>query len=138
MPVAAHTAVADTYLQLIHEFPLRRIKNDAMHAKAMKILLRLSDKHADRGTKEYLDVLIDLIADYEKRAEQTLDSSQLSAAELVRHRIDERGMSVSALARLVGVPQSNLSEMLAGKRDWSKAAIRGLSSHLNIRIDRFF
>jgi hypothetical protein len=38
----------------------------------------------------------------------------------------------------VGVPQSNLSEMLAGKRDWSKAAIRGLSSHLNIRIDRFF
>ena len=36
-------------------------------------------------------------------------------------------MSVSALARAIGVPQSNLSEMLAGKRDWSKTAIRGLS-----------
>ena len=47
-------------------------------------------------------------------------------------------MSVSALARLIGVPQSNLSEMLGGKRAWSKTAIRGLSEHLNIRPDHFF
>jgi hypothetical protein len=46
-------------------------------------------------------------------------------------------MSVSSLARLIGVPQSNLFEMLSGKRDWSKTAIRGLSTHLNIRVDRF-
>ena len=63
-----------------------------------------------------------------------MDTSGVSAAELVRHRIEQRGMSVSAaLARAIGVPQSNLSEMLAGKRDWSKTAIRGLSRHLNIR-----
>jgi antitoxin component HigA of HigAB toxin-antitoxin module len=35
------------------------------------------------------------------------------------------------------VPQSNLSEMLSGKRNWSKTAIRGLASQLNIRADRF-
>ena len=45
-------------------------------------------------------------------------------------------MSVSALAREIGVPQSNLSEMLAGKRGWSKTAIRGLVKGLNIRAER--
>ena len=91
----------------------------------------------NRGTAEYLDVLVDLIADYEKRAGHVIDTSKVTAADLVRHRIEERGMSISALARLVGVPQSNLSEMLSGKRGWSKNAIRGLSSQLNIRADRF-
>lgn len=137
MAVTSNTTVADTYMELINEFPLRRIKSDSMHAKATKLVLRLSSQRADRGSTDYLDVLIDLIAEYEKRTEQTLDSSKVSAAELVRHRIEERAMSVSALARLIGVSQSNLSEMLAGKRDWSKAAIRGLSSHLSIRADRF-
>jgi len=138
MGVTTNTTVADTYMGLINEFPLRRIKSDSMHAKATKLVLRLSGQRADRGTTDYLDVLIDLIAEYEKRTEQALDSSKASAAELVRHRIDERAISVSALARLISVSQSNLSEMLAGKRDWSKAAIRGLSSHLKIRADRFF
>jgi antitoxin component HigA of HigAB toxin-antitoxin module len=123
--------------KFINEFPLRRIKTVAEHAKAKKIVLRLPSGNTNRGSAEYLDVLVDLIADYEKRSGQTLDNSKVSAADLVRHRIEERGMSVSSLARLIGVPQSNLSEMLGGKRGWSKTAMRGLSSHLNIRVERF-
>ena len=137
MPVTTNMTVADTYLELINEFPLRRIKTAADHLRATKLVLRLSVVESDRGTAEYLDVLVDLIADYEKRAGQAVDTAKVSAADLVRHRIEERGMSVSSLARLIGVPQSNLSEMLSGKREWSKNAIRSLSSQLNIRADRF-
>ena len=137
MPVITRSAAGDSYMKLVLEFPLRRIMSASEHAKARRIVLRLSAKKADRGISGYLDLLIDLIADYEKRSEQVIDSSITTAAELVRHRIDQRGMSVSELARSIGIPQSNLSEMLSGKRDWSKAAIRGLSSRLNIRADRF-
>jgi HTH-type transcriptional regulator / antitoxin HigA len=129
--------IAQSYLSLIAEFPLRRIQSAAEHARAKALVLRLSGPQADRGVAEYLDVLIDLIADHERRSDQVVDTSGVSAAELVRHRIEQRGMSVSALARAIGVPQSNLSEMLAGKRDWSKTAIRGLSRRLNIRAERF-
>jgi HTH-type transcriptional regulator / antitoxin HigA len=128
--------IAQSYLSLIAEFPLRRIQSAAEHARAKALVLRLSGPQADRGVAEYLDVLID-IADHERRSDQVVDTSGVSAAELVRHRIEQRGMSVSALARAIGVPQSNLSEMLAGKRDWSKTAIRGLSRRLNIRAERF-
>lgn len=87
--------------------------------------------------RDYLDVLVDLITDLERREGQAINTSDVSAAEVVRHRIDQRGMSISSLARLIGVPQSNLSEMLNGKRDWSKSVIRGLCMHLNIRAERF-
>jgi antitoxin component HigA of HigAB toxin-antitoxin module len=137
MPTTTKATIADTYMKLINEFPLRRIKNAADHAKAKKLVLRLSIPDVDRGAAEYLDVLIDLVIDYEKRAGQVIDTSNVSMADLVRHRIEEQDMSISSLARLIGVPQSNLSEMLSGKRDWSKTAIRGLSTRLNIRADRF-
>jgi len=137
MRAISKTNRADSYLHLIGEFPLRRIKTPAESARAKRIVLRLSTQKPDRGALDYLDVLIDLIVRYEQDTGQTLDLSDLSVADLVRHRIEERGISVSSLARQIGVAQSNLSEMLAGKRAWSKAAIRGLSKNLNIRAERF-
>jgi len=129
--------VGDTYMKLIREFPLRRIKTAASHAEAKKLLLRIGRGHPDRGAAEYLDVLVDLIADYEKRSQQAVDTSKVSAADLVRHRMQERQLSISSLAGRIGTSQSNLSEMLSGRRGWSKTAIQGLWSYLDIPADRF-
>jgi antitoxin component HigA of HigAB toxin-antitoxin module len=137
MPATARRLVADTYLELVRVFPLRRLRNSAEHTEAGEIYLRLSNRKADRGTRDYLDVLADLIADYEKRTNQAIDASHLTAAELVRHRLEQRGMSVSALAREIGIPQPNLSEMLNGRRGWSKAATRAITRLFNIRAERF-
>jgi HTH-type transcriptional regulator/antitoxin HigA len=137
MPTITKTTIPDSYMNLIRQFPLRRITSRADHTTAKRLVLQLSSAQPDRGSAEYLDVLIDLIADYERKATQALDLPALSPADLVQHRIQERGISASKLARDIGIPQSNLSEMLAGKRHWSKAAIRALSSHLNIRAERF-
>ena len=126
----------DAYFDLIRAFPLRRINSASDHAKALAIFRQLGDR-SDRGTRDYVDVLVDLIVDYEKRAGHTFDTSDVTAADLVRHKIEERGMTVSALAKTIGMAQSNLSDMLNGKRAWSKAAIRSLSKLLNIRAERF-
>ena len=137
MAIVTSRKISDTYLELIREFPLRRITTKAEHSAAKAVILRLSPPKKDRGTLDYLNVLIDLVVDYEKRTFPELDPSNVSAVELVLHRIEEGGLTVTALARQVGIPQSNLSQMLNGKRGWSKAAIRALSKHLNIRPERF-
>jgi len=80
---------------------------------------------------------VELIANFEKRSEHVDIDTTLSAADLVRHRIEERRLSINAIACLIGVPQSNLSDMLGGKRAWSKSAIRGLATLLNIKAERF-
>ena len=136
MAVTSKKRAADTYLDLVRAFPLRRITTPANHATATKILLRLSGK-VDRGTRDYVDVLADLVVDYEKRAGLAFDTSHVTAADVVRHKIEQRGITVNQLAKQIGVAQSNLSEMLNGTRGWSKAAIRALSKHLNIRAERF-
>jgi antitoxin component HigA of HigAB toxin-antitoxin module len=130
------TAGRDAYFQFVRAFPLRRIRSKAEHETAKSIFLRHSSAR-DRETREYLDVLADLIADYEQRARQAIDTSKVSPAELVRHRMLERQLTLSALAKQIGVPQPNLSEMLNGRRDWSKTAIRELSRIFNIRAERF-
>lgn len=136
MAQAVTTMATDSYFRLVQAFPLRRIASAAAHARAKAVYLRLNRGSLDRGQRDYLDVLADLIADYEERtADESLGS--VSAAELVRHRLEQRGMSVNALARMVGVSQSNLSDMLSGSRDWSKSAIRSISAYLSIRAERF-
>lgn len=129
--------VVDSYVRHIHALALKRIRTAADHAAAKKVYLRLSGGKADQGTRQYLEVLVDLIADFESRMEEHAGSADITAAELVQHRLQERGMSVSELARQVGMQQSNLSEMLSGRRDWSKAAIRGISRVFSIRAERF-
>ncbi len=137
MRATLKTSASDSYMQLIKELPLRKIRSAADHARAKKMILRLSKQTHDRGASEYLDVLVDLVAEYEQKSAQDAGAAKLSAAELVRHRIEQRGISINALARSIGVPQSNLSEMLSGRRGWSKGAIRSLSAYLNIRAERF-
>ena len=136
MAVTSKKRISDAYLDLVRAFPLRRITTPADHTAATTILLRLSGK-GDRGTRDYVDVLAGLVVDYEKRAGLAFDTSHVTAADLVRHKIEQRGMTVNQLAKQIGVAQSNLSEMLNGTRGWSKTAIRALSKHLNIRAERF-
>jgi antitoxin component HigA of HigAB toxin-antitoxin module len=121
------------YLQLVNQFPLRKIHDENTYERAMKMVHQFAGSaRIDSGAKEYFEVLIDLIADYEKEAGHTIDTSDVTPADVVRHLIEERGSSVSAMAKEIGVGQSNLSEMLSGKREWSKTAIKGLWNRFRI------
>ncbi len=126
----------DSYLRLVEAFALRRIVSADQHAAAKRRCVELAGERLDRGSSTYLDVLIDLIADYERRAGWDAGPS-VAVAELVRHRIEERGMSVGEMARRIGVGQPNLSAMLNGRRGWSKRAIAGLRRELHIAAERF-
>jgi antitoxin component HigA of HigAB toxin-antitoxin module len=47
-------------------------------------------------------------------------------------------LSVSRLAREIGVGQSNLSEILSGRRDFSKAGISKLCARFGLSPSIFF
>jgi antitoxin component HigA of HigAB toxin-antitoxin module len=125
--------VQDSYFELVKEFPLRKIASADENRRALAMVSRFAGRERiDQGTEDYLAVLTDLISEYERRAGFAVDTSNVSAAEVVRHLMGENGMTISGLARRIGVGQSNLSEMLSGKREWSKTAIRGLSEQFSL------
>jgi antitoxin component HigA of HigAB toxin-antitoxin module len=137
-PIMSTPQMRDAYLALVQEFPLCRLRDDEQYEAAMKMLLKSSTaSETNDGALEYFRVLVDQVDEYERRTGKKLDTSHITTADLVRFKLEERGMSISQLAREVKMTQSNLSEMLNGKRAWSKSAIRKLSAYLNISAERF-
>lgn len=125
--------IKDSYFELVKEFPLRKITDAGEHRQALAVLSRFAGREkVDDGVVDYLGVLTDLIAHYETRAGHAIDTSEVSAADVVRHLMTENDLTISGLAREIGVGQSNLSEMLSGKREWSKTVIRGLSERFSL------
>jgi antitoxin component HigA of HigAB toxin-antitoxin module len=133
--------IQDSYLDLVRRLPLRRLKNQQQHAQAVKVLGQVSLLHqgsGDSGVVDYLDVLADLIDQYERAAQLKINTSQTSPAGVVRHLMNANGTTVSGLAREIGIGQSNLSEMLSGRRDFSKRAIAGIRDRFGISPAIFF
>ena len=131
MPTTLPKPSADEYLDLVLAFPLRPIRSRSAHEKAKTFLRSLAGRRGS-AVRDYKIILASIIADYERSAHHGLDLSKVTAAEIVHHLLSERDMSVNALAKAVGISQSSLSEMLNGRRDWSKAAIVSISSYFRL------
>lgn len=122
-------------MELVRAFPLRPVRSDAEHQRAKHMLRGLAGERGGDAA-DYKAVLVGLIAAYEK-VKYLPGTSELSAGEIVRHLLAERSMSVNALAKAAGVAQSSLSDMLNGKRDWSKSAIVRVADYFGLQRGMF-
>src|SRR5205823_599574 len=113
------------------------IRARTVHQQAKAMLRSLVGK---RGTavRDYKAVLASLIIEYERSAELRPDTSKVTAADVALHLLDERDMNVNALAKIVGISQSSLGDMLKGRRGWSKQAIIQLSTYFGLQPRLFF
>lgn len=122
----------DRYVELIRAFPLRPIRSHQAHQEGKRVLRSLA-RQKGAAASDYKAVLVSLIESYERDAGYRIDRSTLTAADVVRHLLAERSMSVNAFAKEVGVAQSALSDMLSGKRDWSKSAIVAIADYFGLQ-----
>lgn len=100
--------------------------------EALRTYREISSGKVDAGTRQYLEVLSMLISEYEKKFRDELGVEHVTPADVVSFLLEERSMSVNAFAKDVGVAQSALSEMLNGKRGWSKSAIVKISKYFKL------
>lgn len=120
----------DMYLQLVMEFPLASITSDAHLAAAQSALDRvLAGGAGDAGTRMYIDALSDLVATYEDEHHAIEPASD---AELLRHLMEAKGVSQTQLSHDAGLPKSTVSEVLAGKRPFSRHMIRKLAGYFHV------
>jgi antitoxin component HigA of HigAB toxin-antitoxin module len=136
MTTTAAPTSPDAYLELVRSFPLRPIRSRTAHQQA-EAMLRSRAGRKSPAIRDCKTVLALLIAEYERSANLRLDTSKVTAAEIVLHLLHERDMSINALSKLLGLSQSSLSEMLNGRRDWSKSAIVGVSHYFGLQPGLF-
>lgn len=122
----------DSYLELVMAFPLASIQSEAHLAEAQTAMDRLLARgKLDHGEETYLDALSDLVATYED-AHHAIGPA--SDADMLRHLLDARGITQAELSRETGLAKSSLSEVLAGKKAFSRLMIRKLADFFGVDV----
>jgi HTH-type transcriptional regulator/antitoxin HigA len=122
----------DSYLELVLVFPLSSIRSEEHLDEAQKVMDRLLTKgDLDDGEETYLDALSDLVAVYEDR-HHTIEPA--SDADMLRHLLEAKGISQGQLAHQAGIAKSTISEVLAGKKPFSRQMIRKLADYFKVDV----
>ncbi len=79
----------------------------------------------------YLDALSDLVAAYE---DEHYAIEPASDADMLRHLMEARGITQAQLSRETAIPKSTISEVLAGKRPFSRQMIRKLADYFRVDV----
>jgi len=102
------------YLALVRAFPLRPIRGDEEHRRAIKVANGLLARPSlTPDMEDYLDVLGLLIADYE---DSIYDHPEFTPVERLRSLMEEHTLTQAELARRTGIPVTSLSDILNLKR----------------------
>ena len=94
-------------------------------------LIQNPENIENKNAKGYLelDLLSDLVADYE---EKNYPVKKPSLTEVVKLRMAERGLNQKLLSELLGVSTSRVSEYLTGKSEPTLKVARTISEKLEI------
>lgn len=94
-------------------------------------LLRVVDNTTSPNDKNFieLDLLSDLVADYEEANEPIQIPSLI---EVIKLRMYERGLNQKRLSEILGVSTSRISEYLTGKSEPPLKIARNISIQLDI------
>jgi HTH-type transcriptional regulator / antitoxin HigA len=95
----------------------------------MDRLLAAGELEEDEGAVVYVDALSDLVASYEDTHHAIEPASD---ADMLRHLMEAQGMTQAQLSRQTGIPKSTISEVLSGKRPFTRLMIRKLAAHFRV------
>ena len=119
----------DAYFDLVRQFPLTHIRDDAHLEKAQERIDQLLQQELDEGGREYLDALTDLVETYEDQHHAIPGASE---ADVLRELMRSNELSQSKLAKKAAVAQSTLSAVLNGSRSLTKDQVIRLAKVFNV------
>lgn len=122
----------DSYMELVLDFPLASIQSDEHLAEAQRVIDGLLLRGTlDEGEATYLDALSDLVGSWE---DQQHAIEPASDADMLRHLMEAKGVTQIQLSQDTGLPKSTISEVLAGKKSFSRQIIRKLAEYFRVNV----
>jgi HTH-type transcriptional regulator/antitoxin HigA len=122
----------DRYLELVLTFPLASIKSEKHLAAAQEVMDRLlAQGELEDGEELYLDALSDLVATYE---DQHYPIAPASDADMLCHLMEAKVITQAQLSRETGIAKSTISEVLTGKKPFSRQMIHKLADYFKVDV----
>ena len=120
----------DSYLELVLDFPLASIKSDDHLEEAQKVMdVLLARGDLNEGEETYLETLSDLAGAYEDEQHAIEPASD---AEMLQHLLDAKGVTQAQLSRDSELSKSTISEVLKGKKRFSRQMIHKLAEYFHV------
>jgi HTH-type transcriptional regulator/antitoxin HigA len=120
----------ESYLELVQAFPLASVRSESHLRAAQAVMDRLLAKgKLDKGETLYLDALSDLTAAYEDE-HHTIEPA--SDADMLQHLMSAKPVNQAELHKATGISKSTISEILAGKKPFSRQIIRKLAEYFGV------
>lgn len=134
MRTAKHTIkqarLRSEFADLVREMAPSAIMNQAQLDRTLAMIDRLmAAGKLSRGQSLYLETLVQLVQAYEA-SHHAIHTGDLNGIAMLKHLLDESGLSAADLARLLGVHVSMGSKILKGERSLTV-------DHIAILADRF-
>ena len=124
--------VRDDYLELVLKFPLTSLKSEEQFQDAQAVIDELLAKGKLRvGEEMYLDALSDLVASYE---DVHYPIEPASDADMLRHLMEAKGVTQAEIHRDTGLAKSSISEVLAGRKNFSRQMIHKLADYFKVDV----
>ena len=121
-----------SFEQLVTHMPPMAIRDDLHHERTLEIIDRLMQIDAmSPGQCAYLETLVELVEAYEAH-HHAIDESTISGFRMVKHIVENSGMSGSDLARLLGMHPTMGSKILNGDRKLTWEHAKALGAHFNL------
>ncbi|MGP0069317.1 MAG: helix-turn-helix domain-containing protein [Isosphaeraceae bacterium] len=121
------------YLALVRKFPLRLIQSEEENEAALAVLESLGERRPEKPLApeehDYIAVLAKLIEDYEN---SRYPRGPVSAAAMLAHLIEARGISQARLAADTGLSESTVSQLVRGSRPPGRRQIQILARYFDV------
>ena len=128
---SAPDRVADDYLDLVKQLPLRPLRDDQDYDRAAAMLDRLVVRiDLTPGETDYMDALTLFVEAYDDEHHNP-DDADLSPLDMLKFLLEQHGMNTSQLGEVLG-SKGVASEVLNGKRQLSKSHIAKLSVRFGV------
>jgi HTH-type transcriptional regulator / antitoxin HigA len=116
-----------TLAALVHMMPPMAIRDAVDHGNTLEVIDRLMQVEKltpDQG--QYLETLVELVESYEAK-HHAIDLARMGGLRMLKHVMEQSGMTASELARLLKVHASMGSKILKGQRQltWEHAKVLG-------------
>jgi HTH-type transcriptional regulator/antitoxin HigA len=129
------STLTSSYAALLSEIRPEVIRDEKQNCAYIAHLEALSSKkHLSRAEEKLMRLLLLLVEDFERNSDPTPDASPL---DVLRHLMEAHGLRQKDLTDVFGT-ESIVSEVLHGKRDFTKDHIRRLSARFAVSPAVFF
>ena len=124
------------YIELVESFPPRPIRSVRELERTQKVVDVLIDKGENsKDERDYLTVLGTLIEAFEEKHVQIPD---VTDKDMLTYLIETKSMTQRAVAEGTGIPESSISDLLAGRREFNRGHIERLASYFKVSPAVFF